>query len=270
MLRGILLASPVVLLAVVSCGDSSTTFDDVSGGSAGTGSALGGNGSGSGGKSPQGGNVASAGSSSAAGGGKAGQGGSSNKGGQGNGGSSNKGGQGNGNGGSSNGGNGNTGGTKNTAGTANNGGTGNQAGSSSQGGAPNAGGPTDPGGAANAGEAGMAGAGPTDPLCPDLFGSYKIKSKDGMCNGLGKDATQSIEGTTAACTAHFVSEPPNGAQGVNGAASIDADGNFTGAMLYLDMTQRSPCSGSWDAVDETMTVTCGGVGDMCTVVLELQ
>jgi hypothetical protein len=116
----------------------------------------------------------------------------------------------------------------------------------------------------------MAGAGPTDPLCPDLFGSYKIKSKDGMCNGLGKDAPQSIEGTTAACTAHFVSEPPNGAEGVNGAASIDADGNFTGAMLYLDMTQRSPCSGSWDAVDETMTVTCGGAGDMCTVVLELQ
>jgi hypothetical protein len=256
MLRGILLASPVVLVAVVSCGDSSTTFDDVTGGSAGTGSALGGKSSGGGGKSAQGGNVASAGSSSATGG-KAGQGGS------------NKGGQGNGTGGSSNGGNGNTGGTKNTAGTAN-GGTASQAGTSSQGGAPSAGAPTDPGGAGNAGEAGMAGAGPTDPLCPDLFGSYKIKSKDGMCNGLGKDAPQSIEGTATACTAHFVSEPPNGAEGVNGAASIDADGNFTGAMLYLDMTQRGPCSGSWDAVDETMTVTCGGPGDVCTVVLELQ
>jgi hypothetical protein len=252
MLRAILLASPVVLIAVVSCGDSSATFDDLTGGSAGTSNALAG--VNSGGRSTQGGNSAIAGSSSTLGG-------------------NNKGGQGNGNGGTAN-----NGGTKNNAGSANNGGAANQAGSASHGGTGNAGAPTDPGGTANAGAAGtdsagatsMAGSGSTDPRCPDLFGSYKIKNKEGMCSGLNKDATQSIEGDTDACAAHFVSEPPTGPEGLNGAVSIDADGNFSGAMLYLDMTQRNPCSGSWNATDETMTVTCGGQGDMCTVLLELQ
>ena len=254
MLRAILLASPVVLVAVVSCGDSSTTFDDVTGGSAGTSSAVAG--SNSGGKSTHGGNSAIAGSSTIGG--------------------SNKGGQGNGNGGTAN-----NGGTKNNAGSANNGGTANQAGSASQGGAGNAGAPTDPSGGAgaanagaagtdSAGAAGMAGSGPTDPRCPDLFGSYAIKNQEGMCSGLNKDAPQSIEGNTDACAAHFVSEPPTGPEGLNGATSIDADGNFSGVMLYLDMTQRNPCSGSWNAADETMTVTCGGQGDRCTVLLELQ
>jgi hypothetical protein len=255
MLRAILLASPVVLVAVVSCGDSSASFDDVTGGSAGTSNAVAGRNSG--GKSTQGGNSAIAGSSSTIGG-------------------SNQGGQGNGNSGTAN-----NGGTKNNAGSGNNGGTANQAGSAGQGGAGNAGAPTDPSGGAgaanagaagtdSAGAAGMAGSGSTEPRCPDLFGSYKIKNKEGMCSGLNKDAPQSIEGNTDACAAHFVSEPPTGPEGLNGATSIDADGNFSGAMLYLDMTQRNPCSGSWNAADETMTVTCGGQGDRCTVLLELQ
>jgi hypothetical protein len=254
MLRAILLASPIVLVAVVSCGDSSSTsFEDITGGSAGTDNSL--SGASSGGKSSQ------AGSSGTAGGtkntaGNANRGGTKNTAG-----------------------NANAGGTKNTAGNANAGGTkntagtGNNAGTANLGGATNAGAPSDAAGTANGGcssDCTGAGGGPDVPLCPNVFGTYKIKDKAGTCNGLNKDAPQSIQGTTNLCAAHFVSEPPNGAEGVNGGASIDASGNFTGAMLFLDMTQRNPCSGTWNAQDETLTVKCGGELDLCTVLLELQ
>jgi hypothetical protein len=107
-------------------------------------------------------------------------------------------------------------------------------------------------------------------MCPNVFGTYKIKDKAGTCNGLNKDAPQSIQGTPNLCAAHFVSEPSNGAQGVNGIASIDASGDFTGAPLFLNLTERSPCSGTWNQQDERMTVKCGGEGELCTVLLELQ
>jgi hypothetical protein len=108
-------------------------------------------------------------------------------------------------------------------------------------------------------------------LCPDLFGDYDIKDAKGICNALSKESPQSIEGTDVACFAHFVSDPADGPQGVNGGAELDADGNFIDATLFLDATPRSPCTGTWNPQSATMTVKCGGGGpggDLCTVVLE--
>ena len=151
----------------------------------------------------------------------------------------------------------------------------NSAGDTAQGG----GGPS--GGGAPAAEAGAGGAvgalggqgsggdGASVAACPNVFGTYTITSSDGTCGTLNENAAQSIQGTDVACFAHFVSTPPAGAQGVNGGAALDMNGNFTGAMLYLDNVKRNPCNGTWNAAKQTMTVECGGPGDLCTVVLKL-
>lgn len=122
-------------------------------------------------------------------------------------------------------------------------------------------------GPGSAGADGLGGAG-NDAPCPDIFGDYDIQSSDGTCGSFNDAAVQSIQGTNMACFAHFVSAPPSGAQGINGGATLDGAGNFEGAKLYLDDVQRNPCNGKWDAGAQTMTVECGGQGDLCTVVLK--
>lgn len=253
MLRTLLLASPIVLFALVSCGDSSSSFDDVPADTAGTASSLGG--------SASGGNGSQAGSATTAG---------SSQGGTGNSGGTNQAGNGNTAGTKSQAGSGGQGGTTSQAGTGNNAGTNNQAGSgqggtTAQAGTANAGTSSDLAGAGGTGDGGAGGS--DGALCPDVFGSYEIKDKEGTCNGLNKDAPQTIEGTTSACAAHFVSTPASGAQGINGGADIDAQGNFKGSKLYLNETQRNPCNGTWNAQDATMTIECGGPADRCTVLL---
>ena len=235
MLRTLLVASPFVIVSVISCGDSSSSFDDITGGAAGTMSST--SGASTGGDQSQGGTSSTA--------GKNGGGGTNNAGGK--------------NGTAGNG----TAGNNGTAGTTN----------QNLGGAAGAGSDlagAGPGGAgAPSGVAGAAGS-PAGPQCPDVFGTYDIKSRDGTCGTLNNNAPQSIEGTDVACFAHFVSAPAVGAKGVNGGAALDATGNFKGATLYLDSTQRSPCSGMWNEGNARMTLKCGGPGDMCTVVLERQ
>ena len=249
MVRSILLVSPFVFAAVVSCGESSTLFDEVTAGSGGTNSSV--SGASMGGQDGQSGSSVTAGASA--------KGGSTNGGGaNGNGGTNGKAGNGN----AGNAGNGNSGGATNQ----NQGGTPASAGTMSDaaGSGPDG---------AGAGAAGMgAGGEGNGALCPDIFGNYVIKDAKGTsCNALSKDAPQAIDGTDVSCFAHFVSDPADGPQGVNGSAVLDADGNFTGATLFLDGTPRTPCSGTWNAQMETMTVKCGGGGpggDLCTLLLE--
>lgn len=254
MLRAVLLASPFVLSVVISCGDSSPTFDDsnlnpdVGGADTGQSGATAG-----GTTSNQGGSMTSAGNNNAAGT-------------KGNGGNGNTAGSGN------TAGNGNTAGSG-TAGTKGNGGSGNPGGGTTGNGGsmPNAGAPTDPmaGAPGAAGMPGAAGA-PNPPQCPDVFGAYDVVDTNGMCDGFGKNAPQLIQGTDVACFAHFVSIPISGNGAVNGGAALDESGDFSGAKLFFGNKERMPCSGVWNQAEERMTVKCGGAADQCTVVLDRQ
>ncbi len=137
----------------------------------------------------------------------------------------------------------------------------------SAGGAPAAGGAN--GNAGSVGEAGASGGSDTGlgggANCPDVFGDYDIVSAEGTCGDFDDQVVQQLAGTDVVCTVHFVSE---GA--LNSAVAIDENGDFSGEQLYVGSDQRSPCSGEYDAGQGTMVVTCGGVGDACTVTLEAQ
>jgi hypothetical protein len=256
MLRAVLLASPLALVLVVSCTSSdSADFKDtgpMDGGSAGTTSST--SGTSAGGTSSQGGTNGRAGSNASAGNNASA--GSNASG-----------------GGNAAGGKGNTAGSGNTAGNQNTAGKG---GGSAGTGNGNAGAPTDMAGAgpgnggAPAAAGANAGGASGGPLCPDISGSYTIKTTQGFCSALSKNALQSIQGNDVTCQAHFVSQgvSPNSQVGVNGSAVIDENGDFTGAVLSLNKMERSPCSGSWDAGSGRMTIRCGGLADLCTVELD--
>lgn len=270
MLRAFLLASPLVL-TLVSCGDSATSFDESTlHGGASSGATGGTESSGAtsnvGASSSTGGKSSSAGTSSSAAGTENTSGGTEST----NGGTKNTGGT------------AASGGTKNTGGTeSTNGGTNNQSGSSNGGGGSGNGAGTDGGGsggtAAGGGGSGGTAAGGTagtggngGPTCPDVFGQYDIVNLQGACNGVNKDAPQSIQGTDMACFAHFVSVVVQGNPGVNGGGQMDENGNFTGATLYLGKTERKNCTGTWDAAEERMTVKCPVQNEFCTVTMDLK
>jgi hypothetical protein len=103
--------------------------------------------------------------------------------------------------------------------------------------------------------------------CPDLFGAYTIKTSAGMCGNFNKTAPQSIDGNDTTCAAHFVSAPAKGNPAINGATNVDALGGFKDVKLTLGTEQRNPCTGTYNALTQTMTVKCGGAGDLCTVVM---
>ncbi len=135
-------------------------------------------------------------------------------------------------------------------------------------GVPGTGGTSGTGGTAGSGGSGGSGGSKSSGPCPDVFGDYAITDVEGSCFGLNPDATQSITGNVPQCLAHFVSVPQDGGRGINGAGALDATGAFKGAVLSFNDTQRMNCTGTWDAVNERMTVKCGAPGELCTVVLE--
>jgi hypothetical protein len=155
---------------------------------------------------------------------------------------------------------GGSGGTAETGGTAGSGGA--TSGASGMGNAGTAG---SGGGGGKGGSGGTGSVGP----CPNLFGAYSIMSALGNCDGLNENATQSITGNVPQCLAQFVSPPQEGGRGINGAGALDSSGDFKGAVLSFNGVQRTNCSGTWDAVEERMTVQCGGgFGEPCVVVLD--
>ena len=278
MLRAVLLASPL-LLALASCGDSTSSFDDsaLTGGTQATGANAGE----STGASSNNGGDGSAGTNAS--------GGSSSDGGKGNAGSEpagagtkNSGGAGSG-----------SGGKGNTAGSAGDGGT-NQAGTSGSGqggsggaqagsGGSTAGdsGSSGSGGSAagnsgTGGSSGMGGGGSSSgPTCPDVLGDYDIKNVEGAgCFGVDDKSTQSIQSTDRPCYVRFVSTAPSfggpipGSPAVNGEAALGENGDFTATPLTIGKQVRPGCTGNWDANGQRMTVKCGSAGQACSVTLE--
>jgi hypothetical protein len=104
--------------------------------------------------------------------------------------------------------------------------------------------------------------------CPDLFGTYDIKNREGTsCGDLDKNAAQTIAGNDTTCSAHFVSAPAAGKPGINGEVDLDQDGSFTGVTLTLGSDDHSPCEGIYNAQSKMVTVKCGDPGNLCTILL---
>lgn len=106
---------------------------------------------------------------------------------------------------------------------------------------------------------------PGDAGCPNVFGTYEFNNINGgsACGDLNEFAPQAIEGTTTACVLHFVSRNDAGAPGINGTATLGADGTFSNAALIEGSVTRTGCTGSWNAMESEMTVVCGTGSDEC-------
>jgi hypothetical protein len=105
-----------------------------------------------------------------------------------------------------------------------------------------------------------------DASCPNVLGTYQINNADGNgCGDLNENAPQEIRGT--GCALHFISVVDGGIGAINGEASLGPNGTFSGAMLTEGTVMRSSCSGSWNANQVEMTVTCGNGANECLVEL---
>jgi hypothetical protein len=108
--------------------------------------------------------------------------------------------------------------------------------------------------------------------CPDVTGSYAVTIVQAVgCGDLSANARQCIRASVASiCDVTFVSASPAGSiLAINGNASIQVDGSFTGAALREGTVQRTGCTGTWDAPTSTMTVDCGGSGSAQSCVVSL-
>ncbi|HMI85817.1 MAG TPA: hypothetical protein VK550_17090 [Polyangiaceae bacterium] len=115
---------------------------------------------------------------------------------------------------------------------------------------------------------GDAAPGAGDASCPTIFGTYQINNADGNgCGDLDENAPQEIRGTAQACFLHFISVVDGGVGAINGGATLGPNGTFSGATLVLGSAMRNPCSGSWNANQQEMTVVCGSGVDQCSVEL---
>jgi hypothetical protein len=109
------------------------------------------------------------------------------------------------------------------------------------------------------------------PPCPDVTGAYSIVVIDGAgCGDLNALAPECIRGAAASCNVELRSQVSGGGPAaINGNASIQNDGSFSGAALTEGTGNRTGCVGSWDATTSTMTVDCGGMASTQSCVVAL-
>ncbi len=119
------------------------------------------------------------------------------------------------------------------------------------------GGPTDSG----ASDSGTVDTGP-GASCPDVYGAFSLTPAVMGCGDLSTSAPQRIDGDRMACLATFSSTG-----GIDGTATVSADGSFSGASLSLGSTAYTNCTGMWMAAISTMTVVCGSGPSRCSVTL---
>jgi hypothetical protein len=111
------------------------------------------------------------------------------------------------------------------------------------------------------------------PPCPDVHGSYSITAVEAQGCGVAFNASapQCIrQGQSTACGITFQSTVSGGGnKAINGDASLQNDGTFSGAALTEGTLGRTGCTGTWNAGASTMTVDCGGTGSSQACVLSL-
>jgi hypothetical protein len=114
------------------------------------------------------------------------------------------------------------------------------------------------------GEAGVIEAGAP---CPDVSGPYAVTTVDATgCLGLATTLSQCIK--QSSCTVEFASSGGSGT-GIEGSATLQADGSFSNASLKEGTQSRTGCTGTWAPGQSTMTVDCGGMAtaQSCVVLL---
>lgn len=105
--------------------------------------------------------------------------------------------------------------------------------------------------------------------CPDETGAYSAMEVGQGCGDVNVAAMQCIK-ANGTCDVHLVSPTSTGGECLNGPASLDMSGNFTNGMIIMGTVQRSGCTGTWNAANNTLAVNCGGPNpssQMCTVTL---
>jgi hypothetical protein len=137
---------------------------------------------------------------------------------------------------------------------------------------PDAGGFND--GALSTPDAGDATSDAAAPPCPDMRGAYAITAVDatGCGNSLNASARECIrQGVTTACGITLQSMVSGGGNvAINGDATLQDNGSFSGAALTEGMSNRTGCTGTWDAGSSTLTVDCGGTSATQACVLALR
>jgi hypothetical protein len=125
---------------------------------------------------------------------------------------------------------------------------------------------------ASPGDASDAASDAAAPPCPDVHGGYAITAVDATGCGSSFDvgARQCIrQGQSAACGIQFQSMGSS-MVAINGEATLQSDGSFSGAALTEGTLNRTGCTGTWDSGSSTLTVDCGGTGSSQACVLSLK
>jgi hypothetical protein len=107
--------------------------------------------------------------------------------------------------------------------------------------------------------------------CPDVHGAYAITAVDatGCGNSLSTSAPQCVRQMT--CHITLQSTVAGGANpALNGNATLQNDGSFSGAAITEGTLSRTGCTGTWNAANSTMTVDCGLTGSTQACVLALR
>jgi hypothetical protein len=108
-----------------------------------------------------------------------------------------------------------------------------------------------------------------------VTGAYSIVITEGAgagCGDLNPNAPQCIRAPVSMCNVILSSLPPNTmVPAINGTATIQSDGSFSGATLREGSAamSRTGCTGTWNAAMSTMTVDCGGTGSSQACVVQL-
>jgi hypothetical protein len=106
--------------------------------------------------------------------------------------------------------------------------------------------------------------------CPDVGGSYTVAEtadNKGCGTTLNTSAPECI--VQAGCNISLTSVVPAGPAALNGTASLQNDGSFSGAAITEGTGPRTGCTGTWASGTSALTVDCGGTNSSqaCVVVL---
>jgi hypothetical protein len=105
-------------------------------------------------------------------------------------------------------------------------------------------------------------------LCPDELGSYSVALAGAGCGNLTAGAPQCIQAGAAACQVSLFSQGSAGSA-LNGDVDLDIVGNFSGGAVTEGTSNRTGCTGTWNALTSQLTVDCGGVGSSQSCVATL-
>jgi hypothetical protein len=122
-------------------------------------------------------------------------------------------------------------------------------------------------------DAGDAASDAPAPPCPDVHGAYAVTAVDatGCGNSVNLSAPQCVRQPAMSCGITFRSMVSGGGNGaINGDATVQNDGSFMGAALMEGTSNRTGCTGTWNAANSTLTVDCGGTGSSQACVLALR